>query len=246
MRILVTNDDGIASPGLHQLATHLTGLGHDVIVVAPNVDVSGCGTGVGRARPDQRPDSVESDLGTTGLRGFAIQGTPGLAVMAAVFGRFGDVPDIVVSGINAGINCGHVVLHSGTVGGALTAQTFGVPGLAVSLQAGESWRWSDAAEVAGSLIPWVVAMPRALAVNVNVPNLPFEKHAGIRLARLDTRGTFRIASIESSGLDFEVHWPTDQPEPDSDVALLRQGFVTVTPLTALSHADEPLPALPEM
>ncbi len=246
MRVLITNDDGIESPGLHRLATHLTELGHEVIVVAPHVDVSGCGTGVGRARPDQRPDSVESDLGATGLRGFAIQGTPGLAVMAAVFGRFGDVPDMVVSGINAGINCGHVVLHSGTVGGALTAQTFGVPGLAVSLQAGESWRWSEAAEVTGLLIPWVAALPRPLAVNVNVPNLPIDQHAGIRLARLDSRGTFRIASIESSGLDFEVHWPTDQPEPDSDVALLRQGFVTVTPLTALSHADEPLATLPEM
>lgn len=165
--------------------------------------------------------------------------------MASVFGRFGAVPDIVVSGINAGLNYGRVVLHSGTVGGALTAQTFGVPGLAISLEAGEFWRWGEAAEVAGRLIPWVVSMPHTLAVNVNVPNLPVAERLGIRLATLDTRGAFRIASNESSDLDFEVHWPTEAPEPTSDIALLRQGFVTVTPLTTLSYVDDGT-ALPEM
>src|SRR5262245_41834788 len=127
MRVLCTNDDGINSPGLHALAHHLQRAGHDVLVAAPAEDLSGASASIGRLHADHRIEMSAVDVpGPNVLRGYAISGPPGLAAMAACLGAFGDPPDVVVSGINSGLNTGHSVLHSGTVGAALTAQNFGL------------------------------------------------------------------------------------------------------------------------
>lgn len=134
MKVLVTNDDGIDAPGLHALAAALVADGRDVVVVAPAHDMSGSGAAIGQvhlagsidARPVQLP-------GLDGVPAYALDGAPGLCVLAARLGGFGEPPDLVVSGINPGCNTGRAVLHSGTVGAALTAANFGVRGLAVSI-----------------------------------------------------------------------------------------------------------------
>ena len=128
MRILVTNDDGIESEGLHVLARALKGHG-EVLVVAPDSEYSGAGAAIGPlhlSEPEVR--SVDID----GIdAAWSVSGPPALCVMFARLGLFGDV-DLVVSGINPGANVGRSVYHSGTVGAALTARHTNIPSLAVS------------------------------------------------------------------------------------------------------------------
>jgi 5'/3'-nucleotidase len=134
MKILVTNDDGIASTGLHALARALVAAGRDVVVVAPDRDMSGSGAAIGHIHIDEAIGVQKVDLpDVPDVPAYALDGPPGLCVLAARLGGFGDPPDLVVSGINPGCNTGRAVLHSGTVGAALTAANFGGRGLAVSI-----------------------------------------------------------------------------------------------------------------
>jgi 5'-nucleotidase len=132
--VLVTNDDGVESAGLHALVRALVDAGHDVLVVAPASDMSGSGAAIGSIHLDQHIDAEKVELpGLAGVPAYAVDGPPGLCVLAARLGGFGDRPELVVSGINPGCNTGRAVLHSGTVGAALTAANFGGRGLAVSI-----------------------------------------------------------------------------------------------------------------
>jgi 5'-nucleotidase len=103
-------------------------------VVAPSSDMSGTSASIGGLHVDQHIDAQPVELpGAEGVPAFAVDAPPGLCVLASRLGGFGDPPDVVVSGINPGGNTGRAVLHSGTVGAALTAANFGGRGLAVSL-----------------------------------------------------------------------------------------------------------------
>lgn len=134
MTILVTNDDGVESIGLHALVRALVDDGRDVVVAAPNCDWSGAGAAIGKVHVDEHIDAQQVELpGLAGVTAYAVDGPPGLCVLAARLGGFGPPPDLVVSGVNPGCNTGRAVLHSGTVGAALTGANFGVRGLAVSI-----------------------------------------------------------------------------------------------------------------
>ena len=134
MKVLVTNDDGIGSAGLHALAAALVAGGRDVVVVAPDRDMSGSGAAIGHIHIDEAIGAEKVELpGLPGVPAYAIDGPPGLCVLAARLGGFGAPPDLVVSGINPGCNTGRAILHSGTVGAALTAANFGGRGVAVSI-----------------------------------------------------------------------------------------------------------------
>src|SRR5690606_18506455 len=119
---------------------------YSVMVVAPEDQRSGAGTGIGYFDPTRGVTVEPVDL--DGIGAYTIAGPPGLAVMAAMLEAFGAPPDLVVSGTNAGINTGHSVIHSGTVGAVLTARTFGCDGLAVSLAVSDPWQWETAAVLA--------------------------------------------------------------------------------------------------
>lgn len=134
MRVLVTNDDGVASPGLHVLARSLAACGHDLVIAAPDRDMSGSSAAIGQIHVDEHIDAERVELpGLAGVPAYAVAGPPGLCVLAARLGGFGAPPELIVSGINPGANTGRAVLHSGTVGAALTAASFGCRGLAISL-----------------------------------------------------------------------------------------------------------------
>ena len=126
VRILVTNDDGIDSPGLHALAAAAADFG-TVMIAAPAVESSGTSAGLTAARDDRRVAVEERD------GGLAVAAHPGLIALIACHGGFGPAPDVVLSGVNRGANVGRAVLHSGTVGAALTASVNGARALAVSL-----------------------------------------------------------------------------------------------------------------
>jgi 5'-nucleotidase len=234
-KILLTNDDGIESPGLLLLAERLAKK-HETVVVAPDSNRSGSGTGIG---------SFDSDKGVrlmpvriAGVEAYQIDGPPGLAVMASALGAFGRRPDLVVSGVNAGMNTGHSVIHSGTVGGALTARTFGTRGVAISLAASDPWRWDTAVAVAERVVDWLLARPSgAYVLNVNVPALPFQQLRGVTWAKLDEFGYFRVASTDESKsrLSFGITTRESGLDPECDTARCLDGFVTLTPLTTVEH-----------
>ena len=157
MRILVTNDDGIDSEGIQVLAALLARTDHEVIVVAPDRNWSGAGAALGVLEPDTAlsVERVRIDAAPE-LAAWALAGPPALTVVAARLGAFGDPPDLVVSGINAGLNTGRSILHSGTVGAVLAGQNFGISGLAVSVGDSDPWHWDAAAQLAVEVLPIVI------------------------------------------------------------------------------------------
>jgi 5'-nucleotidase len=237
-RVLVTNDDGIGSPGLQRLATALAAR-YDVVVAAPSEDLSGCGTGIGRYDAAAPTRLRRTDL--DGVEAYALKGPPGLAVMAAALGAFGPLPDLVVSGINAGINTGTSIIHSGTVGAVLTARTFGLDGLAMSLGRGERWHWDTAVPIACSAADWVLRQEAAITLNVNVPGRPPGSLRQARWADIDRFGHFQVATAdEHEGfLDLTVRDRESGRRPGSDTALCLAGHVTLTLLSPLGSADGP-------
>lgn len=236
-RVLVTNDDGIGSPGLRRLARTLAS-DHDVIVAAPAGNVSGAGTSIGALEAGSAPLRRED---FDGIEAYAVDGPPGLAVMAAALGAFGDQPDVVVSGPNAGLNTGTSIIHSGTVGAALTAHTFGSHGVAFSLAPGERWHWDTAAALAGAVVAWVVEQPDLVVLNVNVPAVPPADVQGARWAAIDEFGHFSVASQTEGGtvLDLGVRDRSTGTAPDSDTALCLDGYVTLTLLSPLQAKAAP-------
>ena len=124
MRVLVTNDDGVDSPGIRALARACEVAGLEVTVAAPAWDSSGASASLTGVQQDGRL-LLHRRGGWGAAQVFGVEAAPAFIVPAGVHGAFGEPPDIVVSGINIGANTGHAVLHSGTVGAALTAWTFG-------------------------------------------------------------------------------------------------------------------------
>ena len=241
-RVLVTNDDGIDSPGLRRLARRLAE-DFDVVVVAPSREMSGTGTALGRFDPIAGVELTRVDV--EGVEtAFSIDGPPGMAVLSASLGAFGEPPDLVVSGVNAGLNTGHSVIHSGTVGAALTARTLGSRAVAVSLDRTEVWHWDTAVEVALSAVEWVLDHAAGqFVLNVNVPGRPIDDVVGIHWADLDAFGHIRVATadVPARRLEFGVRGSGSGLDPGSDTALCRDGYVTVTLLSTV----EPLPFPPE-
>ena len=242
MRLLVTNDDGIESEGIQVLARHLAEAGHEVVVVAPDRNYSGSGAALGDLRPDVplAVRRVELD-GLPAVEAWALAGPPALTVVAARLEAFGPMPDLVVSGINAGLNTGRSILHSGTVGAALTAQNFGLSGLAVSIEQSDPWHWDTAAAIATEVLEQVARGPARSVVNLNVPGCPRDEVHGVRWTRIAPFGAVRAAM--SSRSDEEVHFeltPTGyQPPPDSDQGAVEAGWAALTTLVGIAEAWPP-------
>jgi 5'-nucleotidase len=209
-------------------------------VVAPAWEMSGSGTGIGQFDPAKGVALTKLDRDD--ISAYTVAGPPGLAVLAAMLGAFGAPPDLVVSGVNAGMNTGHSVIHSGTVGAALTARTLGAHGLAVSLAESEPWRWDTAVEVARGAVDWVLAQAGPKVVlNLNVPGLPLAEVRGARWSDLDEFGHIRVAMADVPGerLEFDVRGSGSGLDPASDTALCLAGYVTLTMLSTINPAPFP-------
>jgi 5'-nucleotidase len=204
VRILVTNDDGVSAPGLAALTRALVawaGDDHEIVVMAPSSNYSGAGAAVGSvsdgtAIPYQRAQ-VE---GAEGVEAYGLDASPALSVIAGALGAVGPKPDLVVSGINHGVNVGRSVLHSGTVGAALTASQLGISALAVSLRVGdEPEPWESAADLAVALLPLLTAAPPRTVLNLNVPHLALSEVRGVRWARVSGAGLIKSARGAGTG-----------------------------------------------
>jgi 5'-nucleotidase len=162
--------------------------------------------------------------------------------MAAALGAFGRFPDLVVSGVNAGMNTGHSIIHSGTVGAALTARTFRSKGVAVSVAQSDPWQWDTAVEVGHSAARWILDRSHGPHVlNINVPGVPIGEINGIHWADLDDFGYFRVANADvvDRKLQFVVGSSSAGTDPASDTALVAKNFVTVTPLASIEPTGFP-------
>lgn len=236
MRALITNDDGVHSPGLVELARAATGSGLEVLVAAPSWDASGASSSVTGVESDGRLTSIEQTLPGSDIDAFAVDASPAMITVAALRGGFGSSPSIVLSGINCGRNTGHAVLHSGTVGAALTGANHGVSGLAVSIDSDTPAHWDTARRVAQDVIEWLLTASAPTIVNLNVPDLPFEDLRGLRLAPLAEAGAIQTKFTDSGKGYLHVTFETPHAhEPGTDAALLAEGWAVVTPLQTLTE-----------
>ena len=180
MKVLLTNDDGIHSGGLNELARELM---HrcDLFVVAPRTEHSGISQAITFLRPlfpkalpgGDRPDSFE-------FAGYHIDGTPADCVKLALFELCPWKPDLVISGINGGLNAGLNVGHSGTVGAALTGAAFGIRSVAISLEFEAEMDYAAAAQIAIPLIEQfgMLEMEKTV-VNINIPTAALDGNADV-------------------------------------------------------------------
>jgi len=241
--VLVTNDDGVSSPGLVALVRAVLAPGRRVVVAAPASDQSGTSAAVA-PRPAEGVRVEPASLaglephGADELVVMSVDGPPALAVLGARIGELGRPAaeaSVVASGVNLGPNTGVAVLFSGTVGAALAGANLGLSGLAVSIDSFDPDHLDTATAVAAAAFDWVLAAPAGTVLNVNVPDLPVARLAGFRPARLGRVGTVQ-ASVTERGAGpylatFQLEPP--EPEPGSDGAFLRDGWVTVTSLLGI-------------
>jgi 5'-nucleotidase len=163
-------------------------------VVAPLVDYSGAGAAVGPVHSRDGVDYHSHVIEELDVPTYGIDGPPALAVILSCVGAFGPRPDLVLSGVNHGINVGRSALHSGTVGAALTAAHFGLRALAASIRWGEEpVPWMTASSLAASLVPVLAQGPEGTVLNLNVPNIALSELRGVRQGRLSRGGSIRSA-----------------------------------------------------
>jgi 5'-nucleotidase len=232
VRILITNDDGIEAPGIAELARSVAG-DHEVVVAAPAWNSSGASASITGVSVDGRlvVEDVRMEL-PAGATAIAVESSPAMIVRAGLQGAFGPPPDLVLSGINDGPNTGHAILHSGTVGAALTAATHGCKAAAFSLGIGAVEDYRAAVSLVGPVLDWICAEDGPITLNVNVPPVAAEDLRGLRVAPLASFGAVQTQVTERGqgyvGLRFEAVDPA--AEPDSDACLLAAGYATFTTL----------------
>ncbi len=258
MRLLLTNDDGIDSIGLHVLARRMREFG-EVIIVAPDQEYSGAGAAIG-AIWDMRPEVSEGHV--DGIdEAWAVSGAPALCVMFARMGAFGPAPDLIVSGINPGANVGRSVYHSGTIGAAISGRNGGISGVAVSQAVhnfgveGQAWEetikdlhWETAAEVAASAVQAMIDTPPPAGsiLNVNVPDLPVDELTEWRWTEVGVAPPNAMvgATLEQKlghkgryHVNMSYGGSADQPE-GTDTRAIKDHAVSLTWLSRIV-ADEP-------
>lgn len=234
MRALITNDDGIDTIGIHTLARVAVAAGLQVTVAAPHQERSGSSAALSALEQDGRLVVDKRSLpGLEGVTALAVHATPALIVFTAVRGAFGDAPDVVLAGINHGPNTGMAVLHSGTVGAALTAASQGLPALAMSLATAQPTHWGTAEQVAAQALDWFVDhASQPYVLNVNVPDIPPERLRGLHRAQLASFGAVQanIGGRNQGYVTMTFEEIEKEPAPDADVALLRRGWASATAL----------------
>lgn len=224
MRILVTNDDGIYSPGILALAQVAAQFG-EVRIVAPDVEMSSAGHSITATRPlSYKPTPI------AGVEAFRVNGTPADCVALGMHGW--DGVELVVSGINLGSNLGNGMWHSGTLAGAKQASLLGIRGIAFSTPATETEPDFE------RMKPWVarsleLLLPAKDLCLVNV-NLPVGEPHGMRWTRQSVRHYDGRVVPGRDPMGRKHYWmtvvPIEHTEEETDRHAVEHGFVSVTPL----------------
>ncbi|MFH1194601.1 MAG: 5'/3'-nucleotidase SurE [bacterium] len=232
MRILVTNDDGINSPGIYALAQGLKAFG-EVIVVAPFTEQSA----VGHAITMQIPVRVTEIKRNGEFFGYAVDGTPADCMKMGVKNILRYQPDIVVSGVNNGANTAINIIYSGTVSAAREAAIMDIPALAVSVASHDVKDYSYAVKVAKMFTKLVAknGLTPGTLLNINVPNLPENEIAGIKFTKQGKAKWDDVYEERKDPYGRNYYWLTGtlvevDNELDLDQCAVRNKYVSVTPI----------------
>ncbi len=228
MRILVTNDDGVLSPGLTALAKALAKVG-EVWVVAPDRERTAAAHSVTLHKPLR--------VQKLGKRIYAVSGTPVDCVNLAVLKLLPAPPDLLVSGINKGVNLGDDVLYSGTVSAAMEGTILGILSMAVSQEGQERFHFDAGARYAVRMARLILkdGLPDETLVNLNIPDRPFSAITGVRVTCLSRRRFDNpiTEKVDPRGRAYywlagtRVSWSRSK---DADHEALEQGAVSLTPV----------------
>jgi len=231
MRILLSNDDGYLAPGLACLAQALRAGAH-VDVVAPERDRSGASNSLTLTTP------LRVKQGENGF--YYVDGTPTDCVHLAVTGLLKPEPDMVIAGINRGANLGDDVIYSGTVAAAMEGRFLGLPALAISLVGQAGRHFETAAQIAVRLLDKLSndPLPADTILNVNVPDVPIDRIAGIEATRLGRRHKAEPVIKANDPHGQAIYWvgaPGAEADagPGTDFHAVRNNFISITPL----HVD---------
>ena len=229
MTILLTNDDGVNSPGLEALSREMGSLG-DVFVVAPEREKSASSHSL----------TLNSLLKVRRIddRTLSVDGTPTDCVLLAVHAVLGRRPDLLISGINRGPNLGDDVTYSGTVGAALEGALLSIPSVAMSLAGESNCHLATAASFCRLLVSHLseTGLPPGVLLNVNVPDLPREETRGVEITRLGRRTYADVVCEESDAEGKSCFLIRKSPprwedrEPGSDFRAVEAGRISITPL----------------
>ena len=232
LRILVSNDDGIDSPGIQALATALGSIAH-VDVVAPDTQQSA----VGHALTVSVPLRFQKHERNGSFFGWAVNGKPADCVKLAVSRILPQAPDLVVSGINHGRNTAVSLIYSGTVSAATEGTLLGIPSIALSL---DSFTLDADFAYAGRVAAWIVShvarrgLPKGVLLNVNIPAIAESEIRGIRLAPQGESFWNDSYEERSDPMGRPYYWLTGEyviaGPAGSDDHMINDGYVAVTPI----------------
>ena len=235
--ILVTNDDGIDSPGLLALKQALLSAGR-VSVIAPDHNWSAAG----HSKTMHKPLRINRVRLADGYYAYSTDGAPSDCVAVAILGFLPEKPDLVVSGINKGSNMGDDITYSGTVAAAMEGIIWGCPSMAVSLDNylpddPEANNFHIAGRIAARLAPHLLApdWDHTTLLNVNVPNLPEEEIKGLEITRLGQRGYQDELVERTDPFGRHYYWigggkPTRVNRRGTDIHAIAQGEISITPI----------------
>lgn len=228
LRVLISNDDGVYAEGITELAEAVREMA-EVTVVAPDRNRSGASNSLSLSRPIRLKHLSE--------RLISVEGTPTDCVHIAITGLLTTMPDMVLSGINAGSNMGDDVWYSGTVAAAMEGRFMGLPAIAISLAGDQLLNYRSAAMVATRLIRHLLEdpLPAGTILNVNVPDVPFSDIQGYEVTRLGTRHCAEPTIRQLDPRGAPIYWigPAGKEEdagPGTDFYAVKNKKVSITPL----------------
>ncbi len=225
---MLTNDDGIEAKGLRALETSLAGLG-DIVVVAPATEQSASSHSltIGNQIPAEKLDD----------RHYRVFGTPTDCVLLAVQGFLDRKPDFLISGINHGPNMGEDITYSGTVSAAIEGMILGIPSIAISSLQRSLNNADEISRLARVVVETVMreGLPKGCLLNVNIPDPKISPIRSVRITKLGSRAYENLLKREAGKGSMEYYTiggddPIWQKDAGTDIAAVRSGFVSVTPL----------------
>jgi 5'-nucleotidase len=238
MLILLTNDDGIYAPGLAALEREMSTLG-EVIVVAPATEQSGVGHAITYLTPLIVKEVFRNDGGPAGERrwGWAVEGSPADCVKIGILQFCPRPPDLVISGINGGLNAGINVLYSGTVAAAIEGAFFGVTSVAVSLEFNEHARFDRAARIARDIVSRILTQKanEPQLYNLNIPTTALSGTPEVCVVPMNVTRYGDSFEKRFDPWGREYFWlkggpPEAAPGHETDLSALAKGKITITPL----------------
>lgn len=239
--ILISNDDGIHSEGIYYLVDAVKD--QDIVTVfAPESERSAVSHGLTLHKPLRMK---KTNFRINDIEAYAVNGTPADCVVLGLYKLKENRPKLILSGINRGPNIGADVFYSGTLAGAVEGYIAGLPAVAFSLASFTNLHWETAKRVASYITRLVIkyGLPPKVVLNVNIPNLPYEKIRGYKCTSLGGWEYHNQLEEKIDPRKDSYYWLSEHivhisTGDDSDVKAINDGFVSVTPLSYFLNSPE--------